>query len=508
MHFKTSAILLAAASAVSAQSVVGTPYGFATGVTGGGDATAAAPSSVEELAEWLSDDTPRVILIDEEYDFTGTTATDSGCDRISCSVPNGGQYYLGDLSCGGEDNTAVASITYDTAGTSPLPVSSNKSIISSNGKGALKGKGLSLQKDASNVIIQGIEFSNINPGIVWGGDALDLQGGNDGVWVDHCKFSLIGRMFVVSHYTGSRFTLSNNEFDGVTTTSASCNGDHYWTMMFIADGDQVTLDKNYFHDVSGRAPKLGADGVSGTFQATNNYFSNMQGHAFDAYNGVTAILEGNVFESVDTPITESGASVSTIFNAADESAAASCESHIGRACAVNSIDSSSGDWPALSDSSALSAWSSLADYLVEPVAASEVASLVGSNAGPSNLGSASSSDSGSGSTADAEEPAVSSAAPAAETPEPQADEETEETEETEAPGAEAETPSTDAPAPAATESTGSSEEVAAWGQCGGNNWTGSTKCAAGTSCVAHNEWYSQCVSSSTRRMKRGFRAIY
>lgn len=35
--------------------------------------------------------------------------------------------------------------------------------------------------------------------------------------------------------------------------------------MFLGDGDQITLDRNYLHDVSGRAPKLGADSISGTF---------------------------------------------------------------------------------------------------------------------------------------------------------------------------------------------------------------------------------------------------
>ncbi|EEU44572.1 uncharacterized protein NECHADRAFT_106390 [Fusarium vanettenii 77-13-4] len=516
MLAQVASVLLAAASVATAQSIVGTAYGFASGVTGGGAAAAAIPSSVEQLAEWLSDDTERVIVIDKEYDFTGTTATGAGCDRISCSSSNGGQLYLGDLSCGGSDNTAVSSISYDTAGTTALPVGSNKSIIGTNGKGVLKGKGLSLQKGASNVIIQGIEFTDINPGIVWGGDALDLQGGNDGVWVDHCKFSLVGRMFVVSHYDGSRLTLSNNEFDGVTTTSASCNGNHYWTMMFIGEGDQVTLDKNYFHDVSGRAPKLGADGVTCTFQASNNLFSNMKGHAFDGYNGATALIEGNAFESVNTPITESGASVSTFFNVPDESAAGSCESSLGRACAINSVDSSSGDWPSLSGSGALSTWSNLKEYLVEPVAASEVSSLVKGGAGPANLGTASSTDE---TESDATEPSTAESSPAVE--------EAEKTENAPAAAATSEAaapvetapvetaPAEAAPVESAPAETGSDNsdsdsgsEVAQWGQCGGLHYIGPTQCASGTSCVAHNDYYSQCVSSATRRMKRALRAKY
>ncbi|KAF4973953.1 hypothetical protein FZEAL_9100 [Fusarium zealandicum] len=491
MRVQVLSVLLAA-TAASAQAVAGTAYGFAAGVTGGGDAAAETPSSPEELADWLSDDTPRVIVIDKEYDFTGKTATEAGCDRKSCSSSNGGQLYMGELSCGSSDNTPVSSITYDTAGTSALAVGSNKSLIGVGGKGVLKGKGLTLPEGSSNVIIQGIEITTINPSIVWGGDALDLKGSNDGVWVDHCKFSLVGRMFVVSHYTGSRVTLSNNEFDGVTENSASCNGNHYWTMMFIADGDQITLDKNYFHDVSGRAPKLGADGVSGTFQASNNYFSNMKGHAFDAYKGVTAILEGNVFESVDQPITDAGAAINTIYSVPDEAAAAACESALGRACAVNSL-TDSGDWPALSDTSALSVWGDLKEFLVEPVAASGVAALVKGGAGPANVGAA---------AASTEKTATKETAP-----KPQKAVEATEPKKVEAKEPEAKEPEkveTKEPEKAAPEASG--VQATQWGQCGGKNWTGATKCASGTSCVAHNDYYSQCVSSSTRRAKRALRA--
>lgn len=477
---RSLAAIAALVSAVSAQSVVGSPYGFASGVTGGGDAEASTPSSAEELAEWLSDDTPRTIVIDQEYDFTGTTATGAGCSRISCSPENGGQLFLGDLSCGGDDNVAIDSIEYDVAGTEPLIVGSNKSIIG-NGQGVLIGKGLRLEKGSSNVIIQGVEITNLNPSIVWGGDAIDFQGENDGVWVDHCKVSLIGRMFVVTHYDGSRITLSNNEFDGVTDTSASCNGNHYWTMMFYGEGDQITLDKNYFHDVAGRAPKLGEDGTSATFQASNNYFQNMKGHAFDAYRGSVAILEGNVFESVDQPMTDAATEVSTIFNTADDSAAALCESYIGRACAVNSVDSSSGDYPAMSETSALETWADLTDFLVEPIDAGEVASYVSSNAGPGNLGASETTD------------------PA---PVEESDEDVEIVDEDEEAEAPAETPEA-VPEDDSDEDAGSVEVAQQYAQCGGNSYSGPKACADGTSCVVQNEWYSQCLSSAARRkMKR------
>ncbi|KAI9152258.1 putative pectin lyase F [Paramyrothecium foliicola] len=383
MYFTSSlaAVISVLAASTNAQ-VKGTPYGFARGVTGGGSATVQTPTSAAQLTSWLSDGTPRVINIDREWDFTGTTASGAGCDRKSCSANNGGQLYLGTLSCGGSDNVATT-VTYDVAGTQPLRVGSNKSIISNNRRGVIKGKGLQLVDGAKNVIIQGIELKQINPKVVWGGDALDFRGNNDGVWVDHCKFSTTGRMFIVTHFAPTRATISNNEFDGRTSSSASCNGNHYWSMMFYAAGDRITLDRNYFHDLSGRAPKLGDGKAQGTFQATNNYFANMKGHAFDIYNQASTLIEGNVFSSVATPFTTTSAGANAVFNSVGTSVS-NCASYLGRNCVANSL-SGSGAWPGKTGAAPLTAFQNARTYLVNPVAASQVASLVLANAGPSKL---------------------------------------------------------------------------------------------------------------------------
>jgi hypothetical protein len=57
---------------------VGTPFGYASGVTGGGDRTPVIPKDIKELASLLADSTPRVILLDKLYDFIGSEGTEYG----------------------------------------------------------------------------------------------------------------------------------------------------------------------------------------------------------------------------------------------------------------------------------------------------------------------------------------------------------------------------------------------------------------------------------------------
>lgn len=471
MRFELIALVAAAAS-VSAQKVVGTAYGFGAGATGGGSAAAVTPTTNDELAKYLSDDVARTILLTKTFDFTGKTASGPGCDRKVCSSKTGGQLYLGDLSCGGTDVNAVSSITYDAAGVTALGVGSNKSLLGVGGKGAIKGKGLSIKKGASNIIIQGIEITTINPSIVWGGDGLDLQGGNTKIWIDHCKFSLIGRMFIVSHYDGASVTLSNNEFNGVNPASATCNSNHYWTAMMIGKNEKFTLDKNYFHNVSGRAPKLGQPGVTGYFHAVNNYFENMKGHAFDAYDGANALVEGNAFVAVNQPSTDAAAKVGTFV----VNAGSACSSVFGRTCLANSVDGASGKLAGGSTTSFIAQLGKI--DVPSKLDASKVAAHVKANAGPAKLSAAS---------ADA-----APAAPATPTTKAAAVATT-----TKAAAAPAAT-TTKAAAAQPTAPASGAGTAKLYAQCGGQGFTGPTACEAPAKCVKANEWYSQCIITSSK----------
>ncbi|KAH7362281.1 pectin lyase B [Plectosphaerella cucumerina] len=380
MRFSAVALLLGAPSLSLAQ-VVGKAYGFAAGVTGGGSAAPAVPKDIAQLKAWLADDVPRTIRIDKTFNFIGSegSVTEMGCrEKTLCTAAGGGQDWI-KPDC--DSNQTPFQVKYDKAGTRGMDVGSNKSIIGVGNKGVLLGKGLRLKRDAKNVIIQNIHIDNLNPSLIWGGDAIDLTGNNNGVWIDHCKFSRIGRQMFVSHFnSGNTATLSNNEFDGRTTNTRTCNGDHYWTIMIVGTLDKITFDRNYLHDVSGRAPKIGStDGVQ-IVQATNNWYSSNTGHAFDiSFAGAKVLLEGNRFENQPQALT-SASSVAKVFNVHTEADRTLCASLLGRNCEINAL-TATGSWPRRADNSVLQELAKYRGNLVTPLRYGDVKGHVSANYG-------------------------------------------------------------------------------------------------------------------------------
>ncbi|KAF2676258.1 polysaccharide lyase family 1 protein [Lentithecium fluviatile CBS 122367] len=342
--FALSNAIAANAAALGARAtyaVVGKPEGFASGTTGGGSATCAIPSSVAELKTWLTDSTARCIVLDKEYNFKGTegTTTETGCRPASNTCPgNGGQDAINKASWCDNGNAGAGatkiSVTYDTAGVSGINMGSNKSLIGVGSKGVLRGKGLRIANGAKNIIIQNIHITELNPQYIWGGDAITVDGA-DLVWVDHVKVSLIGRqMFVAGNGASNRVTLSNNEFDGSTSWSATCDGRHYWAIYLTGSQDLITMKGNYIHHTSGRSPKVGGNSL---VHAVNNYWYSNTGHAFDNGAGGMVVAEGNVFQNVATPLL---ANSGQFFGSPSTSANAVCSSYLGHACQLNAFGSS------------------------------------------------------------------------------------------------------------------------------------------------------------------------
>ncbi|KAF4157637.1 hypothetical protein CNMCM6069_005411 [Aspergillus lentulus] len=365
--------------------VTGSPSGFAAGTTGGGSATPAAPSSLDELVQWITDDTPRVILIDRTWDFIGTEGTTTGkcCSMPSTTVCNGGtskgQAWIQDHCDGGQ----WVSCKYDNAALTPMDVGSNKSIVGVGNKGVIKGKGLRVRNGNKNVIIQNIHITNLNPQYVWGGDAITLDNA-DKVWIDHNKISLIGRQFIVSGWgKAGHVTISNNEFDGRTSWSAGCNGKHYWTLLLLGEQDYYTFEGNWLHDVSGRAPHMGTDHTKSQifFHGVNNYFQNVGGHAFDVDTNTWVLLEGNYFENVKTPLTETSLKAGgKLYTTSTVKAAGACLDKLGYICEWNRL-AGSGAWQDRTDADVLTKAATYKKSLVGHYAVADVPAKVVANAG-------------------------------------------------------------------------------------------------------------------------------
>ncbi|KAL4171409.1 hypothetical protein KRP22_009504 [Phytophthora ramorum] len=332
-------------STSSSSSVVGSATGFAAGTTGGGNTEPVFPTTIKELGTYLSDDEPRVVVLKQEFDFIDSegSTTEKGCrgkNSLDCLAKKNGfqgqDTIQTDFSkCDG----TVMDVTYDKAAITPMTIGSNKTLIGEGTKGVLNGKGILIK--GNNVIIQNIHITNLNPHLVWGGDAIGISGDNDavptGIWIDHVKVSSIGRQMVVTHFSGaSGVTISNSDFDGNTKFSSSCDGRHYWGFLILGKTTEMSLLGNFVHMTSGRSPKIGGTaGDVSVVHAANNYFDDNTGHAFDVATGGYVLAEGNYFDSVKTP--NQPDPEGNIFVPA---AAGDCQASIGRDCEVNVLTDS------------------------------------------------------------------------------------------------------------------------------------------------------------------------
>lgn len=181
----TFAALLGLAQLGVAQKVSGAAQGFASGVTGGGNAAPQTPKDINELKKLLADPSPRVIVLDKLYDYTGTEGTSKGTVCANWGEGTKCQKIIQD-NCG---NAGKSTGTWDTAAKTPIDVASHKTIIGVGNKGIIKGKGLRFRGGATNIIVQNIQITDLNPQYVWGGDAISFDGA-DLIWVDHVTVCL------------------------------------------------------------------------------------------------------------------------------------------------------------------------------------------------------------------------------------------------------------------------------------------------------------------------------
>lgn len=381
------------------------PDGFAKAVTGGGEVAAVHPATAAELKKALcarfdtrgncTDDTPRVIALDHVFDFRNSVVTDgsahvteAGCMANAC--PHGGGQWAIDGANHFCQSKPPATVTYDKAGLQRLKVGSNKTLLGVGAHAGIQGMGLFIGSGAHNVIVRNLTLSDINPRVVWGGDALTLDDA-DGVWIDHDTFARIGRQMIVTGWgSATHVTISNNEFDGRTPYSATCDGHHYWVWLFLGHHDTLTLLRNYVHDTSGRAPHSGGMGDAEVrAQLVNNLFAHLtyQGAIMSRTASSHLLVEGNAFEDVTHPLfndTRQPGTAYALFDPVAQSATDTCQAALGRPCVAN-LQHLSGDDYRPQDAAPLEAFKAYRQYLVTPQPADSVRIEVPRDAGAGHL---------------------------------------------------------------------------------------------------------------------------
>ncbi|KAM0264578.1 hypothetical protein ACHAPA_008243 [Fusarium lateritium] len=311
--------------------------GFASSTTGGKGGQVVRPKNNQELVNYLKDNTARIIYLERTFDFRNSegTASETGCapwgTGAHCQLAINKDQWCTNY----EPNAPKVNVKYDKAGLNPIMVGSNKSIVGVGSKGVIMGKGLRLANGVKNVIIQNIHITDLNPHVVWGGDAITLAG-TDNIWIDHCTTSLIGRQHIVLGTQASgRVSITNNKIDGNSNWSANCNSYHYWGILFLGSNDMVTFKGNFMYKVSGRAPKVAGNTL---LHVANNYFYDIFDHAFEVADNAQVLIEGNAFQNVKNP--SKAGNKGRTFGIPNAAAANVCKAALGRVCQLNTFGSS------------------------------------------------------------------------------------------------------------------------------------------------------------------------
>jgi len=401
-------------SALAAGAGSDKPAGFAAGTTGGKGGQVVHVRTAEQLKKALcsttwdgcTDNTPRIIVVDTMIDATEGEPVSyaTSCvtrEAIDLTCPRKYTYermliVSQNEAARCEPKSGATDIDTHTPykDATGMLVGSNKTVIGKDKNAGIKGRGLWLKGNVSNIVIRNLSFTDMNYGKVFGADAITIWGATK-VWIDHNYFARIGRQSIVTGFGNvDGITISNNEFDG--TTDFRCDRSHYWNFLMLAPTGNVTFQGNWFHNFSGRAPDLGGGSF---YQFVNNLFdttpNSAQAHAFEIGHSdhpeerVQALIEGNYFKDVRNPI--SGPAAAPFYGLWKQTAAtqSSCKAALGRLCSGNGFHESRPH-PATEyadvdymrqDSVVLSRAKSLAAHLVKPYPASRVLDMVRANAG-------------------------------------------------------------------------------------------------------------------------------
>ena len=302
----------AGASSLPPMRAVGDPIGYAAqgsgGTTGGGVQVPDRVTECGRLSDLLADPSSRVIVVDGPIDCTKPPKIVRTCE-IACDSTTGDtktiHRWIDDTTadCSGIEGASAATpiVSTWTSNNLPISVASNKTLLGTGPTSIISGASLYLGAGVSNVIIQNLVLTNVNPQLVEAGDAITIDYGAHHVWVDHCTFSLISDGFIdtpnpsTATSTATNITLSWNHFDG--HNSASCAGQHNYANTI--ENSTVTFHHNWWDSTLSCSPKITK--ASAKVHLFNNYWSNVKYYSIGVDKGAQALIEFNDFDNSNRP---------------------------------------------------------------------------------------------------------------------------------------------------------------------------------------------------------------
>jgi pectate lyase len=288
-----------------------------TTTTGGGKAAVESVTTCATLKSKLEDGAARVLEIPSgtTLDCRTSPVNISAC-QLKCSSSSSQVFWripVGDQTC-----TSLADFNGDgtldvPAGTSvtkqktdfTINVNSNKTLRGAGSGATLKGVSLNIA-NRSNIIVQNLAFTEINPNLIEAGDGLTINTSHH-IWVDHCKFSMISDGYLDIRYGSSAITVSNNHINGANVYV--CGGQH--NFVSLVSGSQATFHHNYFDHVGGRNPKV-TD--SATVHLYDNYYDTVSYFCIASNSSSQVLVENNYFYNSNYPHWVDGGALKAIGN--------------------------------------------------------------------------------------------------------------------------------------------------------------------------------------------------
>ncbi len=190
----------------------------------------------------------------------------------------------------GSSEPQVVLLSQQFIGTDLIKVSSNKTLLGIGANAHLQGIELQIN-GARNVIVKNMKINH-----VVAGDAIEITGQSQNVWIDHCEL-YSDRDHGEDYYDGLLDIKNESSF---ITISWCMFHDHEKTSL-ISSGDQavadsvirVTFHHNYFFNCTSRLPSI-RFGKSHIF---NNYYRDCD-TAINSRMGACVRVEKNYFDSV------------------------------------------------------------------------------------------------------------------------------------------------------------------------------------------------------------------